>query len=186
MLCRNSRPPLPPSHSRLRAPKAPDVTADMGRHEFTYALMPHKGMYQGSRAQPLPFPEVRGKPRHRVNGGSPAPYLLQRHCGELPRSNVFLSGHTQVPSKKLVLSRLPTTSTFPSWHCQLQARPLTPPGAPFPCLHQQLCWRPSSRQGQNRLGRFLGCTRSWPRLLSRLPLLGRDEPSAPHTGSKAV
>uniref|UniRef100_A0A2K6RM17 Alpha-mannosidase 2C1 n=1 Tax=Rhinopithecus roxellana TaxID=61622 RepID=A0A2K6RM17_RHIRO len=31
------------SLSLLRAPKAPDFTADMGRHEFTYALMPHKG-----------------------------------------------------------------------------------------------------------------------------------------------
>lgn len=52
------------SHSRLRAPKAPDVTADMGHHEFTYALMPHKGRYQGDGALPsvaldtsLPFPE---------------------------------------------------------------------------------------------------------------------------------
>lgn len=34
--------PIPPPPS-LRAPKAPDATADMGRHEFTYALMPHKG-----------------------------------------------------------------------------------------------------------------------------------------------
>ncbi|KAK2508946.1 LOW QUALITY PROTEIN: hypothetical protein MC885_008404 [Smutsia gigantea] len=31
------------SLSLLRAPKAPDATADMGRHEFTYALMPHEG-----------------------------------------------------------------------------------------------------------------------------------------------
>lgn len=30
-------------HPSLRAPKAPDATADMGRHEFTYALMPHQG-----------------------------------------------------------------------------------------------------------------------------------------------
>lgn len=43
------------SHSRLRAPKAPDVTADMGRHEFTYALMPHKGEYQGDGAFLLLF-----------------------------------------------------------------------------------------------------------------------------------
>nr|KAF6485779.1 mannosidase alpha class 2C member 1 [Rousettus aegyptiacus] len=34
------------SLSLLRAPKAPDATADMGRHEFTYALMPHKGSLQ--------------------------------------------------------------------------------------------------------------------------------------------
>ncbi|XP_054421377.1 alpha-mannosidase 2C1 isoform X1 [Pteronotus mesoamericanus] len=34
------------SLSLLRAPKAPDATADMGRHEFTYALMPHMGSFQ--------------------------------------------------------------------------------------------------------------------------------------------
>ncbi|XP_044620271.2 alpha-mannosidase 2C1 isoform X3 [Equus asinus] len=34
------------SLSLLRAPKAPDATADMGRHEFTYALMPHEGSFQ--------------------------------------------------------------------------------------------------------------------------------------------
>lgn len=41
---RSSSPAHPhPPHPSLRAPKAPDATADMGRHEFTYALMPHKG-----------------------------------------------------------------------------------------------------------------------------------------------
>lgn len=29
----------------LRSPKAPDDAADMGRHQFTYAIMPHKGSY---------------------------------------------------------------------------------------------------------------------------------------------
>ena len=28
---------------RLRSPKSPDPTADMGEHEFTYAIMPHGG-----------------------------------------------------------------------------------------------------------------------------------------------
>ncbi|KAG9341240.1 hypothetical protein JZ751_019681 [Albula glossodonta] len=32
--------------SLLRAPKAPDANADMGQHEFTYALMPHIGSFQ--------------------------------------------------------------------------------------------------------------------------------------------
>ncbi|XP_078056301.1 alpha-mannosidase 2C1 [Mustelus asterias] len=32
--------------SLLRAPKAPDATADMGHHQFTYALMPHAGSFQ--------------------------------------------------------------------------------------------------------------------------------------------
>ncbi|XP_037689284.1 alpha-mannosidase 2C1 isoform X4 [Choloepus didactylus] len=34
------------SLSLLRAPKAPDAFADMGRHEFTYALMPHKAAWE--------------------------------------------------------------------------------------------------------------------------------------------
>jgi hypothetical protein len=86
------QPLISPTHSRLRAPKAPDATADMGRHEFTYALMPHKGMYQRSRAPlwllttSVPFPEVRGKPRHRGKWRQPSPSPLQRHRRELPLS----------------------------------------------------------------------------------------------------
>lgn len=34
--------------SLLRAPKAPDAHADMGTHEFTYAIMPHSGSFQDS------------------------------------------------------------------------------------------------------------------------------------------
>lgn len=30
---------------RLRSPKAPDDTADMGTHHFTYAVMPHNGIF---------------------------------------------------------------------------------------------------------------------------------------------
>ncbi|XP_069141234.1 alpha-mannosidase 2C1-like [Argopecten irradians] len=32
--------------SLLRSPKAPDMTADMGTHKFTYAIMPHTGSFQ--------------------------------------------------------------------------------------------------------------------------------------------
>ncbi|CAN9499336.1 unnamed protein product [Ophioblennius macclurei] len=34
--------------SLLRAPKAPDATADMGTHHFTYAIMPHSGSFQNA------------------------------------------------------------------------------------------------------------------------------------------
>ncbi|ESO98562.1 hypothetical protein LOTGIDRAFT_142661 [Lottia gigantea] len=34
--------------SLLRSPKAPDENADMGEHEFTYAIMPHQGILQSS------------------------------------------------------------------------------------------------------------------------------------------
>ncbi|XP_027714108.1 alpha-mannosidase 2C1 isoform X1 [Vombatus ursinus] len=36
------------SLSLLRAPKSPDATADMGHHQFTYAIMPHMGTFQDS------------------------------------------------------------------------------------------------------------------------------------------
>ncbi|XP_075753510.1 alpha-mannosidase 2C1 [Pelodiscus sinensis] len=32
--------------SLLRAPKSPDATADIGHHQFTYAVMPHRGSFQ--------------------------------------------------------------------------------------------------------------------------------------------
>ena len=35
--------------SLLRAPTAPDPTADMGRHEFVYSLLPHAGNLQSAR-----------------------------------------------------------------------------------------------------------------------------------------
>ncbi|XP_074862404.1 alpha-mannosidase 2C1 isoform X2 [Carettochelys insculpta] len=34
------------SLSLLRAPKSPDATADIGRHQFSYAMMPHQGSFQ--------------------------------------------------------------------------------------------------------------------------------------------
>lgn len=34
--------------SLLRSPKAPDAHADMGKHHFTYAVMPHSGCFQDS------------------------------------------------------------------------------------------------------------------------------------------
>nr|XP_056721816.1 alpha-mannosidase 2C1 [Euleptes europaea] len=37
------------SLSLLRAPKSPDATADVGRHQFTYAVMPHLGSFQEAR-----------------------------------------------------------------------------------------------------------------------------------------
>ncbi|EQB78107.1 hypothetical protein CB1_000590075 [Camelus ferus] len=46
------------SLSLLRAPKSPDATVDMGRHEFTYALMPHEAVTSWSGATllaPCPF-----------------------------------------------------------------------------------------------------------------------------------
>uniref|UniRef100_A0A8C0DNX6 alpha-mannosidase n=1 Tax=Balaenoptera musculus TaxID=9771 RepID=A0A8C0DNX6_BALMU len=43
------------SLSILRAPKSPDSTVDMGRHEFTYALMPHEGSFQDAGVIPAAY-----------------------------------------------------------------------------------------------------------------------------------
>ncbi|XP_055274091.1 alpha-mannosidase 2C1 isoform X1 [Moschus berezovskii] len=43
------------SLSLLRAPKSPDATVDVGRHEFTYALMPHKGSFQDAGVIPAAY-----------------------------------------------------------------------------------------------------------------------------------
>ncbi|XP_065436570.1 alpha-mannosidase 2C1-like [Chrysemys picta bellii] len=44
------------SLSLLRAPKSPDATADIGPHEFTYAVMPHRGEFQGLSSTALICP----------------------------------------------------------------------------------------------------------------------------------
>ncbi|KAL7980375.1 hypothetical protein Chor_014704 [Crotalus horridus] len=42
------------SLSLLRAPKSPDATADIGRHQFTYAVMPHLDSFQDAEAEDRP------------------------------------------------------------------------------------------------------------------------------------
>ena len=39
---------LLPLFVRLRSPKSPDEEADMGSHEFSYAVYPHSGMITSS------------------------------------------------------------------------------------------------------------------------------------------
>ncbi|XP_077173478.1 alpha-mannosidase 2C1 [Paroedura picta] len=61
------------SLSLLRAPKSPDATADIGRHEFTYAAMPHVGSFQ--EAGVIRQAYVLNVPLHKVPGvpeGCPA------------------------------------------------------------------------------------------------------------------
>lgn len=41
--------------SLLRAPKAPDPVCDMGRHRFTYVLLPHFGPYQYAQVVPSAY-----------------------------------------------------------------------------------------------------------------------------------
>ncbi|XP_075064270.1 alpha-mannosidase 2C1 [Mixophyes fleayi] len=43
------------SLSLLRAPKSPDATADIGHHEFSYALMPHESSFQEAGVIPSAY-----------------------------------------------------------------------------------------------------------------------------------
>ncbi|XP_036125436.1 alpha-mannosidase 2C1 isoform X2 [Molossus molossus] len=122
------------SLSLLRAPKAPDATADMGRHEFTYALMPHKGeCYLAPSLQTSVFPSQWGKL---------LPYAPISFCTTRP-----FPASAQALSRTPVLSKQPTASISHCWFCPPQARCPWLPGVPSLCPPQLWCWRPSSRQG---------------------------------------
>ena len=66
----------------LRSPKAPDPEADMGSHDFTYALLPHAGdLRQGG---------VVANAYH-LNNPSRAIIIAPDQLGSLPREQVFFS-----------------------------------------------------------------------------------------------
>lgn len=66
--------------SLLRAPKWPDVTADLGEHEFTYSLYPHQGDWQTAHT-------VRAAAE--LNHG-PAALAAEAHEGTLPSTGALL------------------------------------------------------------------------------------------------
>ena len=56
----------------LRSPKAPDKTADMGVHRFTYVLMPHFGAYNWANVVPAAY-SLNAKPHAQlIEAGSPS------------------------------------------------------------------------------------------------------------------
>lgn len=172
--------PYHPPHPSLRAPKSPDATVDMGRHEFTYALMPHEGECCGPDTS-LPLsasvaPTVSGE-----HSSSPTPLPSFSTTRPFPVC-------AQGPSKTLALFPLPTASTSPCWRCPPQARHPPPPGAPFQCPRPQSCWRPSNRQGPVGCGERAGVP-SWARPRPRPPpppSVGGDQPPGPQAGPEAV
>ena len=42
----------------LRSPKTPDGNSDMGKHSFSYGIMPHEGMYMYTYVYQLPLSSV--------------------------------------------------------------------------------------------------------------------------------
>uniref|UniRef100_A0A673NDW1 Alpha-mannosidase 2C1 n=1 Tax=Sinocyclocheilus rhinocerous TaxID=307959 RepID=A0A673NDW1_9TELE len=88
--------------SLLRAPKAPDANADMGHHNFTYALMPHTGC-AFSVNSPAVILETVKQAESRENA------LLIR-LYESHGSSVTTTLSTSLPLHK-------------AWHCDLLERP---------------------------------------------------------------
>jgi alpha-mannosidase len=71
----------------LRSPKAPDPTADMGHHTFTYALMPHPGDYRSGNV----IQEAYG-----LNSPARTTLLPANQKGNYPQEQSFFS--TSVPN----------------------------------------------------------------------------------------
>jgi len=66
--------------SLLRAPKWPDVTADLGEHEFTYSLYPHQGDWQTAHTV-----RAAAELNH-----APAVWAAETHEGTLPSTGALL------------------------------------------------------------------------------------------------
>ncbi|XP_066524177.1 alpha-mannosidase 2C1 [Hoplias malabaricus] len=118
--------------SLLRSPKAPDANADMGHHQFTYAVMPHTGSYQEAsviqQAYNLNFPlhlipDVRIiHPWSAFNLSSSAVILKTvKHAEGRKNALVVHLYESHGSSVNVVLSTpLPVQE---AWHCDLLERP---------------------------------------------------------------
>lgn len=107
----------------------------MGRHEFTYALMPHKGECCCVPSLPFSEPRFLQWSMEKQQRGTPTP--ISTTC----------SFPAQAPSRTLALSVQPTASIFHCWCCPPRARRHLLPGALSQCPPLRLCWRRSRRQG---------------------------------------
>lgn len=93
--------------------------------------------------------------------------------------------HAQAPSRTLVSSKPPTTSTSPCWRCPHRAQRPKLPGAPSACPHPRWCWRLSSRQGVERWGAGRG-SRVTPPCPLPPPSTGRGCTPGPLAGAEAL
>lgn len=117
--------------SLLRAPKAPDANADMGSHDFTYALMPHTGLFQD--ASVIQYAYNLNFPLHAFHGVIAEPWS----AFSVNSSAVILETVKQAESRENALlirlyeshgSSVTTTlsTSLPiqeAWHCDLLERP---------------------------------------------------------------
>uniref|UniRef100_A0A672K836 Mannosidase, alpha, class 2C, member 1 n=1 Tax=Sinocyclocheilus grahami TaxID=75366 RepID=A0A672K836_SINGR len=116
--------------SLLHAPKAPDANADMGSHNFTYALMPHTVLFQD--ASVIQYAYNLNFPLHVFHGIIAEPWnAFTVHCPA-----VILETIKQKCPKNALLIRLyeshgssvtmTLSTSLPmqeAWHCDLLERP---------------------------------------------------------------
>ncbi|XP_076863631.1 alpha-mannosidase 2C1 [Brachyhypopomus gauderio] len=118
--------------SLLRAPKAPDASADVGHHEFTYALMPHAGSFQDAsviqHAYNLNFPlrlipdVSMARPWSGFTVSSPAVILETIKQAEGKKNALVVRLYESHGSSVLAVlsTSLPVKE---AWHCDLLERP---------------------------------------------------------------
>uniref|UniRef100_A0A671NCG4 alpha-mannosidase n=1 Tax=Sinocyclocheilus anshuiensis TaxID=1608454 RepID=A0A671NCG4_9TELE len=117
--------------SLLRAPKAPDANADMGHHNFTYALMPHTGPFQDALviqyAYNLNFPlhvfhGVISEPWSAFSVNSPAVILETVKQAE-SRENALLIRLCESHGSSVTTTLSTSLPLHKAWHCDLLERP---------------------------------------------------------------
>ncbi|XP_051739378.1 alpha-mannosidase 2C1 isoform X2 [Ctenopharyngodon idella] len=117
--------------SLLRAPKAPDANADMGCHNFTYALMPHTGPFQEASviqyAYNLNFPlrvyhGVISEPWSAFSVNSPAVILETIKQAER-RENALLIRLYESHGSSVTATLSASLPLKEAWHCDLLERP---------------------------------------------------------------
>jgi alpha-mannosidase len=116
----------------LRSPKAPDPEADMGRHVFTYALLPHGGdLREGEvveNAYALNAPPI----ARALTGNKPGRMPLEQSFFEVDNAAVFIEAIKRAEQEEAIIVRLyeahntrgtvTLTTTLPvkkAWLCDL-------------------------------------------------------------------
>uniref|UniRef100_A0AAZ3P629 alpha-mannosidase n=1 Tax=Oncorhynchus tshawytscha TaxID=74940 RepID=A0AAZ3P629_ONCTS len=126
---------------RLRAPKSPDANADMGSHQFTYAVMPHTGTFQ--EASVIQWAYNLNNPLRLIDH-APGSHIVAWSAFSVSAAAVILETVKQAEDRKdgLVVRLYEShgssvsvylTAGFPiteAWHCDLLER--VDPSRPAP------------------------------------------------------
>lgn len=117
--------------SLLRAPKAPDANADMGHHNFTYAVMPHIGTFQD--ASVIQFAYNLNFPLRPFNGViseswsafsvSSAAVILETIKQAEGKTNALLVRLYESHGSSVTATLSTSLSLKEAWHCDLLERP---------------------------------------------------------------